>query len=290
MTKPQLCKLLTKAFNKPGWKWERKYDGARMLALTMGTDYTLTARSGTDKTLHFPELNFIGVKDLLLDGEVISAAGLSFQEGIQPRINRVEDQVDMSVCLPACYMVFDILQVEDTLLFDWPLRKRRALLEEVLRPTENVLLVPQYNDGVALYERAKAEGWEGVVGKDMEAPYAQGKRNWIKVKCWHEDVYWVVGFTAGTGKREPYFGALKLATYDKDSCEFTSVGEVGTGFTDEILEQLTKELNARHYTAGHSIVMAGCGGENDILRVNIKYLEVTNAGQLRFPVYLGKAQ
>jgi len=285
--KPQLCKLLVKPFNAEHWLWERKYDGFRAVVDVQPTYYTIQARSGTYKTEHFPELKFAIKGPVLVDGEIISANDLSFQEGIQPRVNRLKDQASMALELPACYMVFDILRAGDRDLLKAPLEERRVILEQALVPTHNVKVAEQYPDGVALFERAKAEGWEGVVGKNMHAGYCEGKRNWIKVKCWQEGHYHVAGFTEGTGKREPYFGALLLA-----DCDGNMVGEVGTGFTDATLAQLKAELDKLVWAGADKVngVYTTYLNSGDYFEVRIKYLEVTNAGQLRFPVYLGKAK
>jgi bifunctional non-homologous end joining protein LigD len=281
-----LCKLLVKPFNTDNWSWERKYDGFRAVATVSHAGYTLQARSGTDKTKHFPELKFAIRGPVVLDGEIISANGLTFQEGIQPRINRINKQVDMSITLPAIYLVFDILRAGDNWLYDEQLTVRRNILAQAVCPTDNVQLAPIYTDGVALFEQAKAERWEGVVGKNNLQGYNEGKRHWIKVKCWKEGQYYVAGFTEGTGKRKEYFGALLLCDSDGNP-----VGEVGTGFNEATLAALTKELNALPLTGEQKGGIYHYHLQPDAyFPANIKYLELTNAGQLRFPVYLGKVK
>ena len=263
MIKPMLCKLQTEPFDNPSWLWERKYDGARMLAFTSNSGCRLQARSGTNKTTHFPDLNIHTTLPAILDGEVVSAAGLSFQDGIQPRINRIYDQDTIAEILPAKYMVFDALQLNGQDLRLCSLMERKRILSGILIPDCSVELVGYSFYGVSTYEYAKSECWEGIVGKQIDSMYRENKRDWVKIKVWQEGIYTAVDRTVGTGRREHLFGALFLTDDDDEY-----VGSVGTGFTDQQLaELLTYRLP---------------------FRVRIKYLEVTNKGLLRFPVFVSK--
>ena len=273
--KPMLCQLRGSVFNDPDYIWERKYDGVRVIASINDGSVTLQGRSGLDKTMQFPELQDIAVsvKEATLDGEIVSANGKSFQDFAQHRVNRLDDIILVSEQLPAVYVVFDLLSHDGlditTEHFCW----RRYMLEKVLVPSSIACYTKQYEDGVALYQTAVSEKWEGVVGKRLDEPYLYGKRRWLKVKIWQEDIFTAYGYTPGRGKREGLFGALLLKDKDKE------VGEVGTGFTDSCLMSLLSGFEILDKLDKFVLVSP--------FSVRIKYLERSNSGQLRFPVFKG---
>ncbi|MFA5153190.1 MAG: hypothetical protein WC554_11565, partial [Clostridia bacterium] len=158
-----------------------------------------------------------------------------------------------------------------------------------------------FTGGEQLYSLAEKNAWEGIVGKRLDSGYAYGSRspNWIKVKVWKRDIFWVVGYTPGTGWRKDTFGALVLAKIDKTG--FVHVGEVGTGFDQADIERLFRQLK------GGSQVLrsSGQGGDDKYhpfpayfkysqpvtwtspFGAKIRYLELTNDGIVRFPSYKG---
>ena len=282
-----LCKLKVAPFDDDAWRWERKLDGCRMrVDMDANGRVTLVARSGANKTAQFPELAFahrLSALPASLDGEVVSADGLSFQEFNQRRMNRTEDVAMMARKLPAMFVAFDILECWGKSMRLLPLQRRRDVL---LGFSSTLSVSEQYEGGVALFERSKVEGWEGVVGKRMDEPYLPHRRNWVKVKLWHEGVFDCIGYTFGTGKREKLFGALVIQSEDGKL-----KSEVGTGFDDAALESLLGFMSGRRtglMLAGGSMP-APVGVNVEPFKVRVKYCEVTNAGSLRFPVYLGKS-
>lgn len=279
-----LCRLRVEAFNDAAWTWERKLDGDRMSVLVTDNGSTrLLARSGVDKTDQFPEVRLdlpVESRPAMFDGEVVSAQGLSFQEFNQRRMNRTVDIAAFAKELPAMYVAFDCLMVGGRDIGHQPFIARRKALEAALPASMMIgpVRVPaQFQDGVALFEKANELKWEGVVGKRLDEPYMPHRRNWVKVKRWLEDTFEVVGYTAGTGKRKELFGALVVTSLDGKLN-----AEVGTGFDDAELARLLK-------------AMVPLGPVDDRckytpvqrFRVRLKFVEVTNAGSLRFPVYLG---
>ena len=279
-----LCGLRVEAFDDPLWRWERKLDGDRLrVDIDEHNGIALTARSGADKTAQFPDVvQAIALTakwdaaPMILDGEIVSANGLSFQEFNQRRMNRTVDIDRLALELPASYVAFDVLSAWGKDMEGAVLAARLEVLDQV-RPAW--CKAPESSkDGVALFERANREGWEGVVGKRLDEVYLPHRRNWVKVKRWLEDVFDVVGYTAGTGMREKLFGALVVRSLDGKLN-----AEVGTGFDDAELARLLKSMvplgpvdDRCKYTPVQGF------------RVKLKFVEVTNAGSLRFPVYLGK--
>jgi ATP-dependent DNA ligase len=163
---------------------------------------------------------------------------------------------------------------------------RKSILTNVLCPTENVSATKWVDDGVALFDLMKQNSLEGVVGKEKTGLYHENKREWKKVKCWQEGTFVAVGYTPGTGWRASTFGALVLADTNGNY-----VGEVGTGFTEGDIRKLFATFKT--YPG-----LQGMGGKNWKMApkqttyimsfpVKVKYLEFSNEGILRFPVFKG---
>src|SRR5215469_8590493 len=72
---PMLATLVSEPFDRPGWVYEEKYDGDRMLAYKQGPLVRLLSRNGKDNTARFAKIAAavaeLGAATLLLDGEVV---------------------------------------------------------------------------------------------------------------------------------------------------------------------------------------------------------------------------
>ena len=208
----------------PGWQFEPKWDGFRCLAFKSGRDVELYAKSGKSLSRYFPEmvaaLASAPADGFVLDGELVIPAGdsLSFA-ALQDRLHPAESRVrKLSVETPALLVLFDCLFTEGTgPLLSAPLTERRAVLEGVaarLGRAHRVRLSP--------FTRARneAQGWldtthgalDGVVAKRLDAPYAPGKREMLKVKRLRSADCVVGGFRYARGTRQ--VGSLLLGLYD----------------------------------------------------------------------------
>jgi bifunctional non-homologous end joining protein LigD len=174
---------IAKPFHRPGWVYEEKYDGWRMLAYKDGTAVRLVSRAGKDHDRRFAELaaaiRALPVMTLILDGEIAM-----FDETLISRFEWFRKRPEDVAATPPVYMAFD-LYLEGRDLRDRPLRERRAELERVLENDE-VLLVPARRlegDGLEAWAQVLERGYEGLVGKDEGSPYREGRSlSWLKVK------------------------------------------------------------------------------------------------------------
>jgi bifunctional non-homologous end joining protein LigD len=233
---PMLASLVPKPFHLPGWVYEEKYDGYRILAYKESSKVTLLSRNDLDRTATFATVaGAIGQlrdRSLLLDGEVIAldSKGVSRFQLLQ--------RGDVA----QHYAVFDCVYRNGRELRSEPLSHRRQELEIVLAKASKTLLVSRRlaKNGLASYDIAKRKGFEGVVAKDNDSPYEERRsRKWLKVKVHQEEEFVIGGFTAPEGSRL-YIGALLLGAYRGKDLHF--VGKVGTGFTEKTLTDLAKKL------------------------------------------------
>ncbi len=293
MIKPMLCEgALTPKVNDPDFVWEIKRDGIRILPFVKHNDSYLQARSGTNKTDTFPELRLETRVPAILDSEVVSATGLSFQDSIQRRMNRVRDVAYFAKILPVKLVVFDVLEVNGKNVEHLPLYERKGLLADVLIETDNVELGAYTEDALDLWNNTIIpQGLEGMVGKDKAGKYERGARRWLKVKAWKrnygkdstKETFLIVGYTQGTGWRESTFGALEVGRLERDGT-LTYVGEVGTGVDFAEIAGLMSMFSP-----------ALCPWQKEPeqatwvkpFAVYIQYLEYTNEGMMRFPSFKG---
>ena len=143
------------------------------------------------------------------------------------------------------YYVFDVLEVDGEPLVDLPLIERRKRLEGLLdRRNRVVRLSEAFEDGEALLEAAREQGFEGVVAKRADSPYRPGKRgrDWLKLKTRRTQEFVIAGYTKGQGRRSGGFGSLVLAVEEDEGLEW--VGNCGTGFTDAEIERLLRLLRS----------------------------------------------
>ena len=281
-----LATLMDEPFDKPGWIYEEKYDGYRILAYKEGDRVTLLSRSGKDKTEMFAEVaaavSNLPWRTLLLDGEVVVFDNRG--------VSRFQLLQDLSSA--AEYAAFDCLYKDHRDLRSEPLVRRRNLLKETLGPGRvgdaifpSAILAP---NGLEAFTLARRKGLEGVVAKDKSAPYMEGRsRKWLKFKVHREDEFLILGYTAPAGSRE-HFGALLLGAYDHGRLSY--VGKVGTGFTRESLRSLFRTFQP--------LVAAGARVVNPPKEPNVTWLaprlvaqigfeELTADHKLRQPVFLG---
>jgi bifunctional non-homologous end joining protein LigD len=293
-----------------GLVFEPKYDGIRALVHVAprrgGADIRLWSRLGNEKTSQFPSvvqaLEAWGQKlkaPVLLDGELVALDPNGRPAGFQKlqgrihlsdarEVERIEHQQ------PVALILFDILRDGDEDVRGLALTDRRARLEQRLKPNATLRLSEQAPaDGRALYDRAIAEGWEGLIVKEARAPYQSGRRSptWRKLKVVNEQEFVIGGWTEPRQTRQ-YFGALLLGVHDdrhRDRLRY--VGHTGTGFDQKELARVWTLLQAR---AAIESPFADRFKTNEPphwvkpeLVAQIRFTEWTADRKLRHPVYLG---
>jgi ATP-dependent DNA ligase len=217
---PQLARSRASLPEGDNWAYEPKYDGFRAVAFVDGEETYLQSRNGKPLTRYFPELKFPAGR-YILDGEIVAASFDTLGQRIHPAASRIARLAEET---PATYYAFDILARDDDVLLELPYLERRAALEAIVAaPVELTDVVRTAAD---------AEHWlheaEGVIAKEVDAPYQPGERTgMIKVKRVRTIDAVVMGWRPG--KAERTVGAIILVLYGEGG----RLREVGhsSGFT-----------------------------------------------------------
>jgi ATP-dependent DNA ligase len=247
--KPQLA-LSRKALPEgEAWAYEPKWDGFRALAFIDGDEVYLQSRGSKPLRRYFPELVF-PPGEYVLDGElvILGSDGSEEFDALQNRLHPAESRVAMlAEQTPAVFRSFDLLAVGGKSALETPLRERRAALERLIdswKDPGSVELTPFTEDP------AEAEPWlqggEGVIAKELDAPYRPGERKgMVKIKRVRTADCVVVGWRPG--KEERTVGSLILGLYDGD--DLRVVGHT-SGLSAKRKRELVDELAP--YASGES--------------------------------------
>ncbi len=263
---PMAATLTQERFGGGDWLFERKFDGIRLLAYKRGGEVQLYSRNRLPQNLPSIARAVAGlpVNDAILDGEV----SWDGHDG---------------------YHVFDVLWLNGRPVTTLPLEERRALLKTLpfKPPLRRVALVHDPSP----WERARREGWEGVIAKRRGSPYEHRRsKHWLKMKCEASQEFVVGGFTDPQGARVG-IGALLVGYYERGELMFA--GKLGTGFDTKLLLDLRRRLGAIEIPASpFSRKAAGLPRlrvhwVRPELVVQVAFLEWTGHGKLRHPRFIG---
>ncbi len=252
---PEEAKSVEEIPSGPNWQYEPKWDGFRCLAFRDGDTIALQSKAGQPLGRYFPEMveAFLGLSSdkFVLDGEIVIARDgrLSFDDLLM-RIHPAESRIrKLSRETPATFLAFDLVVDERVRsLVGTPLRERRAELERFFRQVDGGSATSRIQLSPATTDRATAVRWmselagagfDGVVAKELDAPYASGERTAMRKIKRMKTADCVVGGFRWTAKGGEV-GSLLLGLYDQDGLlhhiGFTS------GFTSEKRKELKNIL------------------------------------------------
>jgi bifunctional non-homologous end joining protein LigD len=301
MLAPMLAEGGHRAFDDPGWRFEPKLDGIRTLAYVETDGTRLISRTGRDQTERYPELaslaRFVNTLSAVVDGEIVAAdeAGRPSFERLQQRMNLAtpKDVERARRKIPVVLFAFDLLWLDGKDLTGEPMEERRRVLEEIVTETGPLsLTVIAEERGLEFFENAKRLGLEGIIAKRKGSLYLPGRRtkDWRKIKAVNQQDCLVLGWTPGTRSRSSTFGALLVGAY-RDG-ELVWIGQVGTGFTEQVLGDLLRrlqELETKEPPISDPALLAikGARWVRPELVCEVEYLEMTRVGKLRAPAFKG---
>jgi bifunctional non-homologous end joining protein LigD len=263
---PMAATLTQERFAGPEWIFERKFDGIRLLAFKQGADVRLFSRNRLPQNIPpiVEAIAALPASEVILDGEVTW------------RGQRL------------AYHVFDIVWLDGRDLTSLNLLARRELIGSLSLqvPLERVTAL----DDPRPWERACAEGWEGVIAKRIDSCYEHRRSpHWLKMKCEITAELVVGGFTDPQGARVG-LGALLVGYYEQD--DFVFAGKIGTGFDTKLLLDLRARLGAIEiaqppFTKAVGLPRLRAHWARPEIVVQVAFIEWTKHGKLRHPRLIG---
>ena len=243
---------------------EYKLDGERAQIHKKGNEIIIFSRSLEKITQYYPDIvekipNLLICDECILEAEVVAINEdtgnfLPFQELMHRRRKyKLEKAVSD---YPITVNFFDILFLNGKKIIDLPYLERRNNLLKIVKDDKFVKVIPMSiikNEGdvLEILENSINSGCEGLMLKMLQSPYRAGMRgsNWLKLKREYQNELGdsldliVIGAFFGKGRRTGRYGTLLLASYNSENDTFPSICKVGTGFTDESLDQLYQILS-----------------------------------------------
>jgi bifunctional non-homologous end joining protein LigD len=275
----------------PGWSYEFKWDGIRVLVSFGAGGPRLWARSGADVTIAYPEIAALSLPEgSLLDGEmvVLDAAGRPSFTSLAERMH-VRDRhkaARLAASVPASYMVFDLLRLGEESLLSLPYAERRERLEVLELGRGPWAIPPAFEDGEATAAAAREYRLEGVVAKRLTSAYVPGRSpDWVKVKFDRTGDFVIGGWRPGARK----IGGLLVGRPGENGLVFR--GRVGGGIGAAAERALLSALEPLVTTDSPFEKVAREDARGAIwvrpeVVVEVRYGNRTPDGRLRFPRFL----
>ncbi len=245
---------------------EYKLDGERVQLHIEGEKVALFSRSLERIESYYPDIIEKIPKNIQADSIILEAEAVAINENTGEFLpfqelmhRRRKYKIEKAVTeYPISVNFFDILYCNGKNCTELSYKERREILEKHVKEDEFAKYIPMNivrneNEIEDFMENSINAGSEGLMLKMLDKPYQAGSRgsHWLKLKREYQNELGdsldlvVIGGYFGKGRRTGNYGTLLLATYDEDEDTFPSICKVGTGFSDESLDQLYQILNPK---------------------------------------------
>ncbi len=243
-----------------------KYDGIRAQMHKSEQEVRLFSRKLADITSGFPELvnaarytrlslSSLSNIDFIFDGEVMAfqhGRPLHFQE-LQKRLRKKNVTEEIIADIPVVYVVYDVVYLNGEQIINMPLKQRKEILsnisfrEPIVNAYQNTVSSEQ--SIIAMFEKSRDIGYEGLVLKDPDSRYYPGKRGryWIKLKKELDTIDTVIVIAEyGHGKRAGVLSDYTFAVRDENNNnnQLKTIGKAYSGLTDDEINKITKKLKS----------------------------------------------
>ncbi len=258
---------------------EYKYDGERVQVHKKGNDVVLFSRRQEVITSQYPDVveyvrKYVKAEVCVIEGECIAIDSNTgrikpFQELMRRRrktgVEEIQDEV------PVAIRFFDVLYVNEKDTTSLPMLERREILESIIDVSDAVdKTMGEVTDNPErleeIFSEALESGNEGIIAKAIhnDSSYQAGSRSWlwIKLKASYKEGFTdsvdlvVVGAMYGRGKRTGVYGTILASAYDPVNDTYPTVCKIGTGFTDEILQEFKNRLDRIKISKMHPKVLS----------------------------------
>ncbi|MBA4608031.1 ATP-dependent DNA ligase [Aeromicrobium sp. Marseille-Q0843] len=238
---------------------DAKLDGIRIQVHRDGDAVLVVTRSLDDITDRLPEVVAVArslpATRFVLDGEALALSDDGRPMAFQDTASRTAQAAGVAITPH----FFDVLHVDGRDLLDSPGHERTAALDALVPEAHRVrrLVTSDAAAADAFAAETVAAGHEGVVLKDLSAPYAAGRRGaaWVKVKPVHTLDLVVLAVEWGSGRRQGWLSNIHLGARDESSpTGFVMLGKTFKGMTDAMLTWQTERFLALEtHREGHVV-------------------------------------
>lgn len=286
---PMLTTLVDEPFTDSEWQFELKLDGYRTLAYLQSGKVDLRSRRNNSFNRKFVEIHTALSEwkiNVVVDGEVVvlNEEGRPDFNSIQLWETKKEGQV--------VFYAFDLLWIDGINIMDEPLYLRREALKQLM-PESGVIRFSDHIDDIGneFFEIARKNNLEGIIAKRKDSVYVPDFRakTWLKIKIEERHEAVICGYTR---KRDTdrLFSSLMLGLYENGELKF--IGQVGTGFTEAMQEELMKKMKpliTKKLPFDKKPVIYGSdiAWLKPFLVCEVKYTELTNEGLMRHASFQG---
>jgi len=287
---PCLPTLREKAPSGERWLHEIKLDGYRAQAHLQQGRPAIYTRRGYDWTRRFQPiadaLATLPADSLILDGEAVVADSRGVPDFGLLHADLAAGRKDRLL-----YYAFDLLYLDGFDLRAARLAERKRVLLELLTGASERILYAEHleGDGTEIQERACAMGLEGIVSKQLDAPYRSGRtESWIKVKCGKRGTFPVVAFVEKLGAKPRRIASLYVGRREGDRLLYA--GKVRGGFTEAVARDLRERLDPfirTHSPLSEPVKKPKATWVEPVIETEIAYSTVTENALLREAVFKG---
>jgi bifunctional non-homologous end joining protein LigD len=275
----QVVMRARKPFDGDQWLFEIKHDGFRAVAIKDVGSTRLFTRNGYDiSRRHQPLihcLNVLPARRLVIDGELVVLDDDGRSNFARLMFGRTGTH----------YFAFDLLLLDGTDLRAQSLETRKSLLQELLGDRDPVRYCDHViGTGKAFFDLVRDAGLEGMVAKRRQSQYlGQETDDWLKVKCLRVHQFVVDGWIPASG-RSRGISALLLGEFISGRLHY--VGKVDSGFDWVTLREIREALvPCSDSPFQETVTEPNAIFSKPNLRVPIEFVDFTDTGMLRRPVF-----
>ena len=237
--KPMLATLVDTPFDEPGWLYEVKWDGYRVLIYLNNGEVEMRSRNNKSFNEKFYPIHDALAQwkiNAVIDGEIIVAndKGISNFGNLQNWRSEADGEL--------IFYLFDVLWMDGYDLTQLPLTERKEILQGIAPVINGIRISESFDAGATeFFEVAKKIDLEGIIAKKANSKYFPGERSkeWLKIKTGKRQEVIIGGYTNNEGSNK-LFSALLVGLYEKGKLQYT--GKIGTGFSHNMQTEMMKQF------------------------------------------------
>lgn len=274
---PQLAKLVDRPPEGPQWGHEVKLDGYRAQVHVSRRGAVIRTRAGLDWTERFAAVakDAEALPDCVIDGEMVALD----QQGL-PSFAELQAALSADKSEDLVLFAFDLLfeGLEDLRTQSLVYRKSRLQKLLAARGVSSLHYVAHLlSSAAAVYASACKMGLEGIVSKQLDAPYRSGRSgSWTKTKCRAGQEVVLGGWTTQAGTVR----SLLAGVYRGGKLSY--VGRIGTGYGRDVAQLLLPQL--KKFTQATSPFV---GDDAPPKEINVRWLKPKLVAEIEFAGWTG---